>query len=52
MIDLVASEKQRKFGQDKRDTLPRYCGNARFGPYATASAPRTVSPKHPTAKPG
>jgi uncharacterized protein len=25
MIDLVASEKQRKFGQDKRDTLPRYC---------------------------
>ena len=25
MIDLVASEKQRKFGQDKKDTLPRYC---------------------------
>ena len=25
MIELVASEKQRKFGQDKRDTLPRYC---------------------------
>ncbi len=25
MIDLVASEKQRRFGQDKRDSLPRYC---------------------------
>jgi len=25
MIDLVASEKQRKFGQDKKDSLPRYC---------------------------
>jgi uncharacterized protein len=25
MIELVASDKQRKFGQDKADTLPRYC---------------------------
>jgi len=25
MIDLVASEKQRKFGRDKQDPLPRYC---------------------------
>jgi uncharacterized protein len=25
MIELVASEAQRKFGQDKLDTLPRYC---------------------------
>lgn len=25
MIELVASEKQRKFGQDKHDTLPKYC---------------------------
>ena len=25
MIELVASEKQRKFGKDKRDTLPKYC---------------------------
>ncbi len=25
MIELVASDKQRKFGDDKRDTLPRYC---------------------------
>lgn len=25
MLTLVASEQQRKFGNDKRDTLPRYC---------------------------
>jgi uncharacterized protein len=25
MIELVASDKQRKFGQDKADTLPQYC---------------------------
>jgi uncharacterized protein len=25
MIELVASHQQLKFGQDKRDTLPRYC---------------------------
>jgi uncharacterized protein len=25
MIELVASEKQRKFGQDKENTLPRFC---------------------------
>jgi uncharacterized protein len=25
MLNMVASEQQRKFGTDKRDTLPRYC---------------------------
>jgi uncharacterized protein len=25
MVELVASEKQRRFGQAKKDTLPRYC---------------------------
>ena len=25
MVELVASEQQRKFGLDKRDTLPRFC---------------------------
>ncbi len=25
MIELVASDRQRRFGDDKRDTLPRYC---------------------------
>lgn len=30
MVDLVASDQQRKFGQDKRDTLPQYCRNCEF----------------------
>jgi uncharacterized protein len=25
MLDMVTSERQRQFGRDKRDTLPRYC---------------------------
>ena len=25
MLDMVASDQQRKFGSDKRDTLPKYC---------------------------
>jgi uncharacterized protein len=25
LIDLIASDKQVKFGQDKKNTLPRYC---------------------------
>ncbi len=25
MIELIASDKQRQFGRDKRDTLPQYC---------------------------
>jgi len=30
MIELVASDNQRKFGQDKHDTLPQYCRNCEF----------------------
>lgn len=30
MIELLASEKQRKFGLDKEDTLPLYCRECRF----------------------
>jgi uncharacterized protein len=30
MIELLASEKQRKFGMDKHDTLPRYCRECQF----------------------
>ena len=25
MLEMVTSERQRQFGRDKRDTLPRYC---------------------------
>jgi len=30
MIELVSSEKQRRFGRDKRDTLPRQCRQCRY----------------------
>jgi len=30
LVDLVASEKQQRFGQDKKDTLPRYCRECEF----------------------
>jgi uncharacterized protein len=30
MIQLVASEKQRRFGQDKKDSLARYCRQCEF----------------------
>jgi uncharacterized protein len=30
MIELVISEKQRKFGKDKKDTLPRSCRDCEF----------------------
>jgi len=30
LVDLVASEKQRKFGEDKKDTLPRTCLECEF----------------------
>ncbi len=30
LIDLVASEKQTKFGRDKKETLPRYCRECEF----------------------
>jgi len=30
LVDLVASEKQQRFGQDKKDTLPRTCRECEF----------------------
>ena len=40
MIELVASEKQRKFGQDKRDTLPRYCRECRWLSVCNGECPK------------
>ena len=44
LVELVASEKQQKFGRDKIDTLPRTCREcANSSGSVTANAPRTVS---------
>jgi uncharacterized protein len=40
MIDLAASEKQRKFGQDKRDALPRQCRRCRFLSICNGECPK------------
>lgn len=52
MLDLVGSERQRKFGQDKLDTLPRYCRecDVRFACHGECPKNRFVST--PDGEPG
>ncbi len=51
MIDLVASEKQRKFGQNKRDTLNRYCQKCRFLFACNGECPKNHFIKTPDGEP-
>jgi uncharacterized protein len=52
MIELVASDKQKKFGQDKYDTLPRYCleCDVRFACHGGCPKDRFIST--PEGEPG
>jgi uncharacterized protein len=52
MIDLVASDKQRKFGQDKRDTLPQYCRNCEFTHICNGECPKNRFLQTPDGEPG
>ncbi len=52
MIALVASDQQRKFGQDKQDTCRATAGNARCALPATAAVPRIASSRRRMASPG
>jgi serine-type anaerobic sulfatase-maturating enzyme len=52
MIELVASEKQRKFGQDKRDTLPSYCLNCEFIHICNGECPKNRFIETPDGEPG
>jgi radical SAM protein with 4Fe4S-binding SPASM domain len=47
MVDLLASPRQRAFGDAKRDTLPGTAVNVRCASPATTSAPRTASRSPP-----
>jgi uncharacterized protein len=40
MAELAASEKQRKFGQDKQDTLPQYCRNCEWFHICNGECPK------------
>jgi uncharacterized protein len=40
LVDLVASEQQRQFGLDKRDSLPRYCRACEVRPACHGGCPK------------
>jgi uncharacterized protein len=52
MIELVVSEKQRKFGQDKRDALPGYCRECEVRFACHGGCPRNRFIKTPDGEPG
>ena len=54
MIELVASDRQRKFGLDKQDSLPRYCRECevRFACHGGCPRNRFIRPPADDASPG
>jgi serine-type anaerobic sulfatase-maturating enzyme len=52
LIDLVASEKQRRFGQDKKDSLPRYCQKCEFLSICNGECPKNRFLETPDGEPG
>ncbi len=52
MIELVASDRQQRFGQDKRDTLPRGCRECEVRFACHGGCPRNRFLKTPEGEPG
>ncbi len=52
MLDMVASEKQQKFGQDKFDTLPKYCRECEVLFACYGECPRNRFIRTPDGEPG
>jgi uncharacterized protein len=52
MIELVTSDKQRRFGLAKRDTLPTYCRTCEFRFACHGGCPRNRFRKTPAGEPG
>jgi uncharacterized protein len=52
MLELVASDQQRKFGNDKRDTLPQYCLECEVRFACHGGCPRNRFIKTPTGQEG
>ncbi len=52
MLELVASDQQRKFGTDKRDSLPRYCLDCEVRFACHGGCPRNRFISTPSGAPG
>jgi uncharacterized protein len=52
MIELAASEKQKKFGQDKLDMLPRFCRECDVRFVCNGECPKNRFMKTPEGEPG
>lgn len=52
MAQLAGSKKQRKFGQDKLDTLPKYCRQCEVNFVCNGECPKNRIIKTPDGKPG
>lgn len=52
IIEMVGSEKQRRFGQDKRDTLPRYCRECEVRFVCNGGCPKNRVLSTPEGEPG
>jgi uncharacterized protein len=52
LVQLVASDKQRKFGNDKQDSLPRYCRECEVKFACNGECPRNRFIQTPDGEPG
>jgi uncharacterized protein len=52
MLELIASDKQRRFGQDKQDSLPQYCRDCEVRFACHGGCPRNRFITAPTGEPG
>lgn len=52
MIEMIASEQQRQFGQAKFDTLPQYCLNCKVRFACNGGCPKNRFIETPTGEPG
>lgn len=52
MLELVSSDQQRKFGNDKRDTLPQYCLDCEVRFACNGGCPRNRFIETPDGEPG
>jgi uncharacterized protein len=52
MVELLASPPQRRFGEDKRDTLPGYCRECRVRFACNGECPKNRFTLTPSGEPG